>query len=123
MKQALTSPDSAKQNLSTWKNLLPEPHFQMRRLRAERAGRSLKQFVIQAWPILEPETDFVDGFHIRCDLFSFASGQRGSHREPHYQGSAGPCKIPADRGLLAGVALERPSGVALAVQRALATFR
>ena len=64
MKQALTSPDSAMQTLSNWKTLLTEPHLQMRRLKAEKARRSLKQFVIQAWPTLEPETEFVDGLHI-----------------------------------------------------------
>src|ERR1039458_6326056 len=30
----------------------------------EKARRSLKAFVIQAWPILEPNTEFVEGIHI-----------------------------------------------------------
>ncbi len=37
-------------------DFLSEPQLQLRRLRAEKARRSLKQFVIQAWPILEPVT-------------------------------------------------------------------
>ena len=39
------------------------------RLSAEKARRRLHEFVRQAWPVLEPETPFVDGLHVRavCD--------------------------------------------------------
>jgi predicted phage terminase large subunit-like protein len=33
-------------------------------IRAERAKRSLKQFIIEAWPHVEPSTPFVDNWHI-----------------------------------------------------------
>jgi predicted phage terminase large subunit-like protein len=33
-------------------------------VKAEKARRSLKAFVIQAWPVLEPSTEFVEGIHI-----------------------------------------------------------
>jgi predicted phage terminase large subunit-like protein len=38
-------------------------------LRAEKARRSLHEFVVQAWHVLEPETPFIDGMHVRaiCD--------------------------------------------------------
>jgi len=32
----------------------------------EKARRSLHEFVVQAWGILEPETRFVDGMHIHA---------------------------------------------------------
>lgn len=33
-------------------------------MRAEKARRSFKSFVEQAWSVLEPETEFVDGIHV-----------------------------------------------------------
>src|SRR5437762_2824184 len=33
-------------------------------LNKERARRRFKEFVVQAWPILEPQTEFVDGLHV-----------------------------------------------------------
>ena len=33
-------------------------------VRAEKARRNLKEFVLQAWHVLEPETPFVDGVHV-----------------------------------------------------------
>src|SRR5262245_31097701 len=38
--------------------------FSRVRLQAEKARRRLKEFVRQAWSILEPETEFVDGLHV-----------------------------------------------------------
>ena len=64
MNSDLTIPDSATPKSSNWKTFLSEPQLQMRHLLTEKARRSLKQFVIQAWPILEPETKFVEGIHI-----------------------------------------------------------
>src|ERR1017187_6952846 len=65
----LTTPGSPREKSSNWKDFLSEPQLQLQRLKAEKARRSLKQFVMQAWPILEPATPFVDGFHIDaiCD--------------------------------------------------------
>jgi predicted phage terminase large subunit-like protein len=38
-------------------------------LKAEKARRRLHEFVLQAWHVLEPDTKFVDGIHVRaiCD--------------------------------------------------------
>jgi len=38
-------------------------------LKAERARRSLHEFVVQGWHVLEPETPFIEGMHVRaiCD--------------------------------------------------------
>ncbi len=33
-------------------------------LRAERARRSLRSFVGEAWPVLEPGTEFVPNWHL-----------------------------------------------------------
>jgi hypothetical protein len=35
-------------------------------LKAEKARRSLHEFVMQAWKVLEPQTPFVDGIHVRA---------------------------------------------------------
>ncbi len=64
MATQLTSAGSPWERSRNWKDCLREPQLLMRRLQAEKARRSLKQFVRQAWPILEPGTKFVDGFHI-----------------------------------------------------------
>src|SRR3954447_25720291 len=39
------------------------PLLQFQTLKAEQARLDFEQFVIQAWPILEPGTDFVAGIH------------------------------------------------------------
>ena len=45
--------------------LLPRgPLFSRFQLQAERARRWLREFVVQAWPILEPDTPLVDGIHV-----------------------------------------------------------
>jgi len=41
-----------------------EPQFYLEPVKAERARRSFKEFVKQAWHVLEPETPFVDGVHV-----------------------------------------------------------
>src|SRR3954466_3791924 len=45
---------------------LSEPRFQLESLKAEKAKRNLKEFVKQAWPVLEPNTEFVEGIHIEA---------------------------------------------------------
>lgn len=52
------------EELEQLEDFLSEPQLQLQRLAAEKARRSLKEFLIQAWPILEPETEFVDGIHV-----------------------------------------------------------
>jgi predicted phage terminase large subunit-like protein len=43
--------------------------FNRLQLKAEKARRRLREFVLQAWHVLEPETPFVDGAHVHaiCD--------------------------------------------------------
>ena len=43
--------------------------FDRLQLKAEKARRRLHEFVMQGWPVLEPETPFVDGAHVHaiCD--------------------------------------------------------
>ena len=47
-------------------------------LSVEKARRSLHEFVRQAWPVLEPETPFVEGMHVRavCDHLQAVSEGR-----------------------------------------------
>src|ERR1022692_3093025 len=50
-------------------NLMPSwsrPELSRLQLKMEKARRSLHEFVVQAWGILEPETRFVDGMHIHA---------------------------------------------------------
>jgi hypothetical protein len=35
-------------------------------LKTEKARRTLHEFVVQAWPLLEPATPFVEGMHVRA---------------------------------------------------------
>jgi len=42
------------------------PKLRRRQLQAEKARRSLYEFVVQAWPILEPTTSFVCGIHVQA---------------------------------------------------------
>ena len=61
MEQTLTTPDSAPKNSMKCNGSWNVPPFQLEMVKAEKARRSLKEFVIQAWHILEPSTEFVDG--------------------------------------------------------------
>jgi predicted phage terminase large subunit-like protein len=64
MNQRLITHDSATKNSNNLSGSSNAPRFQMLALKMEKARRSLKAFVIQAWPILEPGTEFVGGIHI-----------------------------------------------------------
>ena len=106
MKKNSITRASAKRNSTTskrsWSGL------ELSQVKAEKARRCLKEFVMQAWPILEPETHFVDGLHINAIC---------SHLQAVTEGrSSRPCKILAGRGLLARLGLDRPSPHALVVQ-------
>ena len=81
MKRQLTTPDSATRNSIDSKNCLNEPRFQLERVKTERARRSLKAFLVQAWPILEPSTEFVEGLHIDaiCSHLQAVTEGRISH--------------------------------------------
>ncbi len=43
---------------------MSDREFQLEQVKTERARRSFKAFVMQAWPVLEPSTEFVEGIHI-----------------------------------------------------------
>src|ERR1700687_3174552 len=64
MHPPLTSADSTIANSNNLKDFFSEPQLHLQRLKVEKARRSLREFVIQAWPILEPATEFVGGIHI-----------------------------------------------------------
>jgi len=61
--QSIT-PDASIPKSKDWKAYLSEPQGQLRSLRTEKARRRLHEFVCQAWPVLEPETPFVEGIHV-----------------------------------------------------------
>jgi predicted phage terminase large subunit-like protein len=61
MDQELFTLSSPMQKSENWKDSERRPQFPQ--LKAEKARHSFKQFVIQAWSILEPGTPFVDGIH------------------------------------------------------------
>src|SRR2546421_6160121 len=74
----LTTPNSLTSNSSNLTQSLIRPALRRLPLSAEKARRSLHEFVRQAWPVLEPETPFVEGMHVRavCDhLQAVAEGR------------------------------------------------
>ena len=64
MKPISTTHDSAMRISTSLRESWNAPEFQLERVKAEKARRSLKEFVVQAWPVLEPSTEFIDGIHI-----------------------------------------------------------
>jgi hypothetical protein len=64
MQTPSTTPGSAPRILTPYNGSWKEPQFQLELVKAEKARRSLKKFVTQAWEILEPSNSFVDGIHI-----------------------------------------------------------
>jgi predicted phage terminase large subunit-like protein len=48
------------------KLFLKRPLISRLQVKAEKARRSLHEFVMQAWHVVEPETSFVDGIHVRA---------------------------------------------------------
>jgi hypothetical protein len=64
MTRLLTTHDSAMKNSMKSNECCTKPQFQLKRVKREQARRSLKEFVIQAWHVLEPSTEFLDGIPI-----------------------------------------------------------
>ena len=64
MNPQLTSLDSAVKTSITSGGSWNKPAFQLRAVKTEQARRSLKEFLIQAWPVLEPTTKLEGGIHI-----------------------------------------------------------
>ncbi len=61
--ESSTIPNLQNLKLQFFNEFLSVPGLQLQRLKAEKAKRSFKDFVIQAWPVLEPEK-FIEGMHI-----------------------------------------------------------
>ena len=66
-------------NLNNFENLLRRPSLLVE-IDAERAVRSLREFVRQAWIIVEPSTPFVPGFHIDIIIEHLEAVTRGQIR-------------------------------------------
>ena len=66
METESTTYDSQPKKSTNWKACLSEPEIELRILRAEKARRNFHEFVVQAWPVLEPATPFVDGIHVEA---------------------------------------------------------
>ena len=66
-------------NLNSFVPLLTRPSF-LDELDAEIASRSLREFVLQAWPIVEPSTPFVPGWHIDAIIEHLEAVSRGQIR-------------------------------------------
>jgi hypothetical protein len=64
MQRTLTTHDSATKSSTSSIGSWNEPPFQLELVKAEKARRSVKEFVRQAWHVLEPCTPFVCGIHI-----------------------------------------------------------
>ena len=66
--------NSSSNSMPSWSR----PALSRAPLNAEKARRSLYEFVRQAWSVLEPETPFVDGPHVRavCDHLQAVSEGR-----------------------------------------------
>src|ERR1051326_6621654 len=64
MNQSLITKDLHKKNYVTSRLCWNGPQFQMKKVRTELARRSFKEFVKQAWHVLEPNSEFAEGIHI-----------------------------------------------------------
>ena len=58
---SLPTPNSSNLTPSSSRPVLSRLH-----LKTEKARRKLHEFVVQAWPLLEPATPFVEGMHVRA---------------------------------------------------------
>ena len=109
-----TTADSLTTKSSNWKACLSEPDIELRRLRAEKARRNLHEFVVQSWFILEPGTPFVDGIHVEAICLHLQAVSEGRIANLIINVPPGHAKSP-DRGLLAGLGVDRQSPDPLAV--------
>src|SRR5437764_12448684 len=66
-------------NYASFEKLLKRPSL-LDELDAEMASRSLREFVRQAWPIVEPSTPFVPGWHIDAIIEHLEAVTRGQIR-------------------------------------------
>jgi hypothetical protein len=66
-------------SLNSFAPLLTRPSLRDE-IDAEMAARSLREFVRQAWPIVEPSTPFVPGWHIDAIIEHLEAVSRGQIR-------------------------------------------
>jgi predicted phage terminase large subunit-like protein len=66
-------------NSNSCESLLRRPRL-LEELDAEFAGRSLREFVVQAWHVVEPSTPFVPGWHIDAIVEHLEAVSRGQIR-------------------------------------------
>jgi predicted phage terminase large subunit-like protein len=64
---------------SSLEQLLAKPNA-LAKVERELAARSLYEFVVQAWPVVEPSTPFIEGFHIRAIVEHLEAVSRGQIR-------------------------------------------
>jgi len=81
---------------------------------AERARRSLAEFVRQAWLIVEPSTPFVPGWHIDAIIEHLEAVSRGQIR--NHQRSSAPHEEPARVGVLARLGVAQMARASVALQ-------
>ena len=74
----LTTPRSQTSNLNNSTRSCSRPPVSRFHLEAEKARRNLHEFVRQAWHVLEPDTPFIDGIHVRaiCEHLQAITGGR-----------------------------------------------
>src|SRR5258706_4872619 len=58
--------NSQTNNLSSSTTSSSRPNISRLHLKTEKARRRLHEFVLQGWHVLEPDTGFVDGIHVRA---------------------------------------------------------
>lgn len=64
---------------SNWQSWLARPNARAK-VEREYAARSLREFVRQGWPVIEPSTPFVPGFHIDAIIDHLEAVSRGEIR-------------------------------------------
>src|SRR6266568_5860674 len=57
-------PITSKKNSTKARSSFLEQEFPLEQVKTEKARLSFKAFVMQAWPVLEPSTEFVGGIHV-----------------------------------------------------------
>src|ERR1035441_10042658 len=117
MNPRLTTRDSATKNSSTSTGSWNEPRFQLQSVKLEKARRSLRAFMVQAWPVLEPGTEFVEGIHIDAICAHLQAVTEGKNPKPHHQRSTRSCQIALDGCVLARLGVDRAPRIQMALQQ------
>ena len=89
----------------------------MEPLNVEKARRSLKAFLMQAWPILEPGTEFVEGIHIDEICLHLQAVSEGRIANLIINVPPSHAKIAGDGCVLARVGVDRAPRIPLVVQQ------